>query len=139
MQHFLSGLLMWAASVSQYPEPASMPDLRKLSHRQLEVILCAGKPCNAVAYYDHHASIIYYDDKLDIQNSDVARAFIVHELVHFLQDEAGKMKHTPLPCEDYVALEREAYRAQQAFLTQHQKMTVEVETAMRLLGGLCEN
>ena len=139
MQHFLNGLLMWAVSVSQYPEPASMPDLKALSHRQLVNVVCAGKPCNAVAYYDHHASIIYYDDNLDIQNSDVARGFIVHELVHFLQDEAGKMKKTPLPCEDYVALEREAYRAQQAFLMQHQKMTNEVETAIRLLGGLCDS
>lgn len=139
MQHFMSGLLMWVVSVSQYPEPASMPDLKVLSHQQMENMVCAGKPCNAVAYYDHHASIIYYDDSLDIENSDVAKGFIVHELVHFLQDEAGKMTNTPLPCEDYVALEREAYQVQQAFLTAHQMMTFEVETALRLLGRVCYN
>lgn len=138
MQHLLSGLVMWAASISPYPEPASMPDFKAITHRQLELILCAGKPCNAVAYYDHHASLIYYDEALDIENDIQARGFIVHELVHYLQDNAGKMDNTPLPCNDYVSLEQEAYRTQQQYLMQHQKLTYEVEAAMRLLDGLCE-
>ncbi|WP_297811469.1 hypothetical protein [uncultured Methylophaga sp.] len=139
MQHLLSGLVMWAASISPYPEPTSMPGLKAITHRQLEVILCAGKPCNAVAYYDHHASIIYYDEAMDIENDIQAKGFIVHELVHYLQDEAGTMKDAPLPCDVYVALEQEAYQVQQQYLMQHQTLTYEVEAAVRLLDGLCEN
>lgn len=139
MQQLVNGLLMWAVSLSSYPEAAKLPELIAIPHAQLEATLCNHEQCNAVAYYDHHADIVYYDQNLDLENSLIAKSFIVHELVHYLQDQSGKMKHFPLSCEAHISLEREAYQVQQRYLSEHQTVTHHIDMAIHLLGGICDS
>lgn len=138
MQEVLSSLLMWAVSLSAYPEPALMPTLTPVTHSSLVNTLCDGRECNALAYYEDKSSTIFYDEKMNLDSSITARGFIVHELVHYLQDKAGKMADMPLPCQTQMMLEREAYLVQKEFLRQHHTMTYEVDMAIRLLGKICD-
>lgn len=139
MQELLGSLLMWVVSLSLYPDPASLPKISALSHAELVEKLCAGYECNALAYYDDESETIFYDDRLELDNSLTAQGFLVHELVHYLQDKAGKMDNKPLACEQYMALERESYLIQQQFLRHHQTMTYQIDMAIRMIGNMCKN
>lgn len=131
--------MVWIASVTSYPQAETLPELIAISHQEIEQRVCAGQPCNAVAYYDHHASIIYFDSSLNMEKSITARSFMVHELVHYMQDQAGEMSALPLPCEDYIALEREAYLVQHRFLKQHNVPTYQLDMALSLLETVCQD
>lgn len=137
MQEVLGSLLMWAVSLSAYPEPEDMPTLTPVTHSTLVDTLCDGRECNALAYYEHKSSTIFYDEKMNLESSLTAKGFIVHELVHYLQDKAGKLADTPLPCQTQMMLEREAYLVQKEFLREHHTMTYQVDMAIRLLGNVC--
>ena len=138
MQQLVGGLLMWAASLSHYPEPETPPNVLAVPHEQLEGILCGGQRCHAVAYYDHESASIFFDESLNLDDSITAKSFVVHEMVHYLQHQAGKMTEMPMPCKERIALEREAYITQQKYLRQHHTLTYQVQTALRLLGNICK-
>jgi len=67
-----------------------------------------------VSLYDHENYLIVYLDTLDM-NSVEDRSFIMHEMVHVLQHHAHLVP-TPLTCIDVERIEKQAYRAQNAYL-----------------------
>jgi hypothetical protein len=110
-------LLSWAVTLTGYPAPATPPQVVMVSHAYLEEAACAGRPCKVLGWFppgDH----IFIDDQLNAQDDLYASSVVVHEMVHFLQQSSGKYP-TPYSCEDAIAMEREAYGVQQAYLVRY--------------------
>ena len=108
-------LLSWAANLSGYAYPATMPDLQRVDRAFLVERACGNEErnCRAVAWYDNE-SIIYLDQRVEDIEDPVVRSVLVHELTHYLQDLSGK--YDPMKCEDQLAREREAYSIQRTYL-----------------------
>ncbi|MBI2993210.1 MAG: hypothetical protein HYY48_03425 [Gammaproteobacteria bacterium] len=108
-------LLSWAAHLSGYPYPDTVPELNRVGHKFLVEHACTGEPrnCRAVAWYDDRDTI-YLDDRVEDLEDPVVRSVIVHELVHYLQDLSGK--YDPQVCDHQLAREREAYSIQRTYL-----------------------
>lgn len=102
-------LLVAAQLMSGYPAPAGPPAVEFVAPAEIQEKAC-GRPCGVLGWYEHGSSI-YLDRRLDPKNDIRARAILVHELVHYLQEENGAFGIPPT-CERWVAREREAYTIQ---------------------------
>lgn len=112
-----AALLAWAVSLSGYPAPAAVPEIAPASHAWLVEHACAGRECKVWGWYPHDGgTTVYLDARLDPARDTLAASVAVHELVHLLQQRAGKFGDFDA-CADSIALEREAYGVQHAFLT----------------------
>ncbi len=94
--------------LSHYTQPESPPEIRPVSYSRLIEMLCEGTDCNAIAYSDDKQATIFYDDRLELEHNIGAQGFIVHEMVHYLQHQAGLMNGKSMACEQRMQLEREA-------------------------------
>jgi len=109
----LPALLTALDQLSKYRRPASVPELHRVPHAELQKMVCGG-PCAALAIY-RPGEGIYLDDRLKPETSLFDRSVLLHELVHYLQDinnEHGDMK----PCSRWYYREQEAYALQKNFL-----------------------
>ncbi len=137
MQAILGTLLLMAVNYSQYEMPDQQPLLEAVNHQKLVDTLCDGKECTALAYYDDKKNTIFYDEALT-ENNIIARGYLVHEMVHFLQYQYDAVVEAP-SCTQRMLLEREAYQVQQRFLRANHMMTYDVDMAIRLLSGVCRH
>jgi hypothetical protein len=109
-------LLAWAATLSGYPMPAQCPEVRIEGREFFVKEVCRG-PCRVVGLYPGHGDVIWLHQRLDLTGANVEHAsVVVHEMVHYLQWLNGAAFDR---CEGLVALEKEAYAAQQRYLTIH--------------------
>jgi len=120
-QEFAADLLGWAVRLSGRARPptrASMPTLVALSPEGLAREVCPKAPdsCRGlVAAYDTDRQRIVNRQSLDM-GDPTDQSFIVHELVHGLQQrEMGAAVEES--CESILAAEREAYEVQNQYLT----------------------
>lgn len=138
MTDSLQSLMLWAVTLTGYPLPDALPKVETMPHQALAEILCAGKFCNAVAYYDPKTQTIYYDDRMQLKQERNAQGFIVHEMVHYLQHKQNAdFDAAILPCEQRMQLEREAYRVQRFFLREHKYNTYQIDLALTALSSFC--
>ncbi|MBB1160577.1 hypothetical protein [Aquariibacter albus] len=115
----LSQLLLLAAQLSDLPagDVGVAPHVEQLPLAQLHARVCPDRPADCRGMQAHHDPAerrILLADTLDLAHP-VGRSFLLHELVHALEAEAGQ---TPAAedCEAVLRSERRAYRAQDAFL-----------------------
>lgn len=114
----LMGILMsWAVLLSGYTAPAQSPQLVRVPASYLSAAACHGRPCKVMGWFPPGQQI-YLDERLDPRASVYASSVLVHEMVHYLQQESGKFG-TPHSCESTIAMEREAYAAQREFLLRY--------------------
>lgn len=105
-----------AARVSGYALPDVLPEIRILPLQQFIAEVCPEDPHHCPGALSLPGKPILMSDVL---NPEVAadRSYFVHEAVHTLQYHAKQIADLEtLPCEDMLALEREAYYAQQRYL-----------------------
>ena len=119
-------LLSWAAHLSGYPMPADidMPEIQFEQHAFFVQNACYGKECNVIGWYND-TGVVYIDEEyktVDGFNGSI----VVHEFVHFLQDESGTFGSS---CDDFIAREHEAYAVQNQYL-------MEATTVLRRAGSL---
>lgn len=138
MQELINGLLVWAVTLTGYQQPVDLPVVEAVSHQQLVETLCADQFCTAVAYYDTDTQIIYYDERMQLEQDQSARGFIVHEMVHYLQDLNGQLVPAEMSCEQRIEKEKEAYRVQQYFLREHREPTFQIDLAVAVLANVCK-
>lgn len=138
MQELINGLLVWAVTLTGYQQPVDLPVVEAVSHQQLVETLCADQFCTAVAYYDTDTQIIYYDGRMQLEQDQSARGFIVHEMVHYLQDLNGQLVPAEMSCEQRIEKEKEAYRVQQYFLREHREPTFQIDLAVAVLANVCK-
>lgn len=114
MEPVYAVLFSWAVTLSGYPNaPAPIVELKP--HQFFVDKACGGnKNCRVTGWYPKSGgNIVYVDENLDIENSQIAASIIVHEDVHYLQILNKKPTTT---CKDSVALEYEAYGVQKEYL-----------------------
>jgi hypothetical protein len=114
MDELLTILMSWSVTLSGYPSPLAPPDIILAPHGYLVAEACAGHECQVLGWYPHGQKI-YLDDRLDPANSTYASSIVVHEMVHFLQQQSGRFEEN-VDCASSLEREREAYAVQREFL-----------------------
>jgi hypothetical protein len=95
------------------------PTIKILSPGEFNRAVC-DKECPKFIVAAYRAGTIYLRDNWD--PADVWQAsYLVHEMIHHLQDQAGMHPAAP-NCEDAWRLELQAYELQNRWLLQYQKM-----------------
>jgi len=102
-------LLVAIQALSSYSVPAEAPRVEFVTHQHLQQEAC-GRPCEVYGWFPP-GETIYIDDRLDPAKDVVARSILLHELVHFLQQEAGTFPPGG-SCETWLDREWEAYDIQ---------------------------
>lgn len=139
MQDIIQGLMVWAVTLTGYEQPAELPTIEAVSHPQLVKTLCDNQFCTAVAYYDTESQTIYHDERMQLDRDHSARGFIIHEMVHYLQDLNGELMPAEMSCEQRIEKEQEAYRVQRHFLREHRQPTFQMDLAVSMLANVCKN
>jgi hypothetical protein len=119
----LAELIVAASAISGYPVPADYPDVALIAHEELEQQAC-GQPCRVYGWAPP-GSIIYLDNRLDLEGNLFAKSILVHELTHYLQQESGKYGQR-VSCREWIEREREAYLVQFRWLARAQGSPVAV-------------
>ncbi len=129
MKSVLVGLMLWISqnSALDLGVEHDLPDLQQVDAEELvDVLFRQGTPATIngrqremikaqiVAIYRSDHRTIYVRDELDL-DSIYGRSALVHELVHFAQNELELDQRAP--CSN--ALEWDAYRLQGEYLRQH--------------------
>ena len=109
LQELVAELLIAVQGLSGHPGPAPPPTVVLVPHGELERAACTG-PCDIYGWFPPGATI-YLDDRLDPAASVWARGVLVHELVHYLQQESGAYGGR-VDCAAWLRREQEAYRVQ---------------------------
>lgn len=113
LQALAAKLLLTASLLSGYPAPAEPPTVALASDARLRAIGCRGQ-CTATALY-HPEHGVLLSDRLDPVRDPRARAVLLHEIVHHLQELGGAYADLP-PCARFLAREREAYAVENRYL-----------------------
>ncbi len=89
--------------------PSEPPEVVFVPHGLLQEKACSG-PCEVYGWFPPGRTI-YLDDRLDPVRDIAARGILVHELVHYLQQEAGTFRASG-GCRTWLERERQAYDIQ---------------------------
>lgn len=117
MDHqLLSVLMSWAVTLTGYPVPAQMPEVQEVTPAFLSQAACKGRTCKVIGWFPP-GQRIYLDERLDPQNNLFASSVVVHEMVHYLQQQSRY--GNGYSCEDALQMEREAYQAQREYLLRY--------------------
>lgn len=114
MDELLAILMSWAATLSGYSRPMTQPEIVKVPHSYLVAEACRGHECKVLGWYPPGPRI-FLDNRLDPVTSLYASSIVVHELVHFLQQQSGRYEEDH-SCDSVIQREREAYAVQREFL-----------------------
>jgi hypothetical protein len=114
MNELYAILFAWAITISGYSAPADNPEVVMVPHGYLVHSACADRECKVLGWFPP-GETIYLDERLDPNESMYASSILVHELVHYLQQESGRFEDK-YSCETALAMEREAYAVQREFL-----------------------
>lgn len=119
MDEIIAALLAWTISNSGYPAPSAPPIIDYQAQAFFEQRACpkASVHCSTRGFYvDGSRTIVLHEDYRRLDDLK-ARAMLVHEMVHFLQDQAGTFGTKT--CEVWVEREHEAYRLQFLYFSTH--------------------
>lgn len=106
-------LFAWALNLTGYAE-SQPPAVEQVSHRALTEMACGGRECRVMGWFPP-GNTVYVDDRLDFERSTYHASVLVHEQVHYLQQQSGRWQQ-PYRCADLITMEREAYATQSRFL-----------------------
>jgi hypothetical protein len=115
MNEWLLCIMTFAAQLSGYPYPDSLPEVQLKSESWFSHRACKDRiPCPVLGLYEDGDVVYLREDLTDAAKDHVA----VHEFVHYLQRESG---HFDLrSCLDTDKREQEAFRVQTRFVTEVQ-------------------
>lgn len=117
MNELYGALMSWAIMLTGYAPPAQIPQVIMVPQSHLRHVACEGRACKVIGWFPP-GTRIFLDDRLDPQNNLFASSVLVHEMVHYLQQQSGRYG-ARYSCEDAVTMEREAYAAQREFLVRY--------------------
>ncbi len=91
MDELFAILMSWAVTLSGYSRPATQAEIVMVPHSYLVAAACGGRECNVLGWYPPGRKI-FLDERLDPANSLYASSIVVHEMVHFLQQQSGRFE-----------------------------------------------
>ena len=106
-------LLAAISNSTNYSLPEHPPEIVFVAHSYLEQQVC-GRPCNVKGWFPSGRTI-YLDERLDLENDTWAKGILLHELVHYLQQQEGAPSEAA-DCETWERREQEAYQVQYRWL-----------------------
>ncbi len=109
LSKLVAELLVAAQTLSGHGAPAVAPEVAFAVQAELAQEACSG-PC-AVYKWFPPGSTIYLEESLDLDGGVAARSILLHELVHFLQQETGAFR-VAVDCRTWMDRERQAYDVQ---------------------------
>lgn len=109
VQALVVKLLVAAEALTGYAAPAAPPTVAFVAHGELERRAC-DRPCAVFGWFPPGRTI-YLDSRLAPLEDLNARAVLLHELVHYLQQENHAFEG-PVTCHSWLAKEREAFDAE---------------------------
>lgn len=113
MQALVAKLLLAAQVLTGYGAPERPPELAFVPHGELEQRAC-DRPCAVYGWFPPGRTI-YLDSRLEPLSDLGARAVLLHELVHYLQQENDAFPG-PATCQSWLAKERQAFEAERRWL-----------------------
>ena len=117
MDEILSIMMSWAVTLSGYPAPTHMPAVEMVPHAYMVEHACGGSECHVQGWFPG-GQTIYIDRILDPAKGLYASSVLLHEMVHYLQQESRRASGRS-SCGSTVELEREAYGAQREYLMRY--------------------
>ena len=108
-------LMGWAHTTSGLPLPAKIPDVQVVPASVMSHLACGDRPCKVMGWFPPGKTVYLNETLLPLENT-YSSSIVVHELVHYLEQESGKWP-TPYSCPDALQMEYIAYGAQRDFLT----------------------
>ena len=109
----VADLVLAAQSLTGYGAPAQLPEVALVHQATLQEMACE-RPCKVLGWFPP-GKTIYLDDRLDPRIDSRAAGILLHELVHYLQQEAGAFADQGA-CQSWALREREAYHVQARWL-----------------------
>ena len=116
MNEIIANLMVWAVAQSGYPSPPELPAIQFLPTAAFVEQVCPQKAqCTVQGYYaDDTGTIVLHESLRELKLNRRARAMLLHEMVHYLQDQSGHWGEKN--CRTWIEREREAYRVQLRYL-----------------------
>jgi hypothetical protein len=115
MKEWLIYIMSYAAQLSGYPVPDTLPEVQWESQSWFSHRACKDRmPCPVLGLYDDGNVVYLREDLTDAAKDHVA----VHEFVHYLQRESGDFDLRS--CLDTDKREQEAFRVQSRFVAEVQ-------------------
>ena len=109
MAKLVGKLLVSIQLLAGFDLPAERPEVVFVPHQHLQDEACDGR-CEVYGWFPPGRTI-YLDDRLDPVRDIAARGILVHELVHYLQQESGTFPARG-GCRTWLERERQAYDIQ---------------------------
>ena len=119
MNEIVAALFVWTVNNSGYAAPPDPPVIEYRDQAFFDERACppASVHCSARGFYEDGSNIIVLHESYRALDGVKARALLVHEMVHFLQDRSGEFGTKT--CEVWVEREHEAYRLQFLYFSTH--------------------
>lgn len=115
MNEWVLYVMTWAAKLSGYPFPDTLPQVQFESESWFSHRVCKDHmPCPVFGLYEDGEIVYLREDLTDSAKDHVA----VHEFVHYLQRESGRFDLNS--CLDTDKREQEAFRVQTRFVSEVQ-------------------
>lgn len=116
MTEIISIMMSWAITLTGLPAPEKMPVVEMVPHSFLVKNACRGMECHVQGWFPT-GDTIYLDDTLDPAKGLYDSSVMLHEMVHYLQQQAKTEIHAD--CNANVEAERQAYAAQREYLLRY--------------------
>src|SRR5262245_45424604 len=115
MKEWIIYIMSYAAQLSGYPVPDTLPEVQFESESWFSHRACKDHmPCPVLGLYEDGEVVYLRNDLTDAAKDHVA----VHEFVHYLQRESGRFDLNS--CLDTDQREQEAFRVQSRFVAEVQ-------------------
>ena len=116
-QDLLAVMLSWAVTLTGYPSPPHVPSVELVPHQYLVDRACSGQACKVLGWFPP-GQTIYLDQRLAPLDGTYSSAVLLHELVHYLQQESRRYP-SPYSCDDTIEMEHEAYGVQREYFLRY--------------------
>jgi hypothetical protein len=113
MPQLVDSLLEAITRLSSFRKPTTIPHVTRVSREEIERTICDG-PCMVKAWYLPGEGV-FFDETLRPEANLIHRSILLHELVHFVQEENGEAANLD-PCRRWVQREQQAYELQAQYL-----------------------
>jgi len=123
----ITSLLLWISLNSGYVLPKEIPEVVAVSHDALSQMACK-EDCPVLGFYPDSKHVnpfiadgvsrIYLDRRMNLDIDVCATSVLVHELVHYVQEENDAFRAISDPKRRYITEEMEAHQLQAKYLYQ---------------------
>lgn len=137
LAEIVAELLLFAQGFTGYAPAERPPEVVFVAQAELQRQAC-DNPCEVFGWHPRGSHIVYLDDRMDPVSNLKARGVLLHELVHYLQQENHAFE-ADTECLNWAYKEQEAYRVQGAWLTRNNIFTSLYSTARPPWYGVCSN